>query len=375
MVEPNTCVEGGYAACSTCTSTEAEEVKWMSDTTYRAGIVGLGFIGAGDQVSGDVLGQQVKDLDGTHLDALAGHPRVELVAGSSRDPGRRERFSQRTGANVYADWREMLAREALDIVSVATYAPTHAEISISCVEHGARVVYCEKPIATRPADAERALKACEANGALLVVNHNRRFNPNGHRLREAIARGDLGDLTSISLQWSTGRLANIGTHIFDATCMLTGRQIQAVSGALDLSGRPDCRGPQFHDYGGWGLLRLDGGLIATVDAADHSRLPFQIALNGTEGRALTAGDEVTIEYWDGRQEHLPTQLGQTSSMDRAVAGMIEWLDRGTPFPYMAADAAAVLEAIAAFHISHDRNGAWVELPLQGADRDREVRCA
>jgi len=347
----------------------------MSDSTCRAGIVGLGFIGAADQVSGDALGQQVEHLDGTHLDALARHPRVELVAGSSRDPGRCRRFSRRTGARVYADWREMLAREALDIVSVATYAPTHAEISISCAERGARVVYCEKPIATRPADAERALKACEASGTLMVVNHNRRFNPNGHHLRDKITRGDLGELTSVSLQWSTGRLANIGTHILDATYMLTGRQIRAVSGTLDLSGRPDCRGPQFRDYGGWGLLRLDGGLIATVDAADHSRLPAQIALNGTEGRALTAGDEVTIEYWDGRREHFPTQLGQTSSMDRAVAGMIDWLDQGTPFPYPAADAVAVLEAIVGFHISNDRDGAWVDLPLQGADRDREVLCA
>ena len=44
---------------------------------YRAGIIGLGFIGAGDQVSGDALGQRVEDLDGTHASALAGHPRIE----------------------------------------------------------------------------------------------------------------------------------------------------------------------------------------------------------------------------------------------------------------------------------------------------------
>ena len=121
----------------------------MNSSTYRAGIVGLGFIGAADQVSGDALGQKVEDLDGTHLDALVHHPRVELVAGSSRDQGRRERFVKRTDARVYHDWKEMLEREALDIVSVATYAPAHAEISISCAAHGVRAIYCEKPIATR----------------------------------------------------------------------------------------------------------------------------------------------------------------------------------------------------------------------------------
>ena len=83
----------------------------MADSTYRAAIIGLGFIGGADQVSGDALGQQVRDLDGTHVVALSGHPRVELVAGSSRDAGRRERFEQRTGVRTFADWREMLEKE------------------------------------------------------------------------------------------------------------------------------------------------------------------------------------------------------------------------------------------------------------------------
>ena len=347
----------------------------MNSSTYRAGIVGLGFIGAADQVSGDALGQKVEDLDGTHLDALAHHPRVELVAGSSRDQGRRERFVKRTGARVYHDWKEMLEREALDIVSVATYAPAHAEISISCAVHGVRAIYCEKPLATRVVDADHMVQACEEKGALLVVNHNRRFNPNGHRLRAAIERGDLGALTSVSLQWSSGRLGGVGTHVLDATCMLTGRQIQAVAGSLDLAGRPDCRGPQFRDHGAWGLLRMDDGLMVTMDAADYSRLPLQIALNGTEGRALTADDGVAIEYWDGRREDFPSQLDRTSSMDRAMAGIVEWLNEEAPFPYPAAAGTAVLEAIVGFHVSNDRGGAWVDLPLQGADREREVLCA
>ena len=46
----------------------------MTNATYRAGIIGLGFIGGADQVSGDALGQQVSGLDGTHFDALSNHP-------------------------------------------------------------------------------------------------------------------------------------------------------------------------------------------------------------------------------------------------------------------------------------------------------------
>ena len=34
-----------------------------------------------------------------------------------------------------------------------------------------------------------------------------------------------------------------------------------------------------------------------------------------------------------------------------------------------------LEAVVGFHVSHARNAAWVELPLLGVDRDREVLSA
>ena len=341
----------------------------MSDSVYRAGIIGLGFIGGADQVSGDALGQRVSDLDGTHLEAMEGHPRVNLVAGSSRDAGRRERFEQRTGAQTYADWQEMLAQERLDIVSIATYAPLHAEMVIACAEQGARAIFCEKPIASTLPDAERMLQACEAAGAVLAVNHTRRYNPNFRRLHDLVAAGGLGDLSSVSLQWGSGRLGNVGTHMIDAARMLTGREVRAVSGILDLSGKPDCRGPQFRDPGGWGMMRFDDGLIATVDAADYARVPGVIVLNGTVGRAVTGRDEVTIEYWDGREEHWPKPDDGVSAMGRAVGEIVASLNGGAPFPYPAEGAVRTLEAILAFHASHGRNAAWVEMPLTGEDRE------
>ena len=85
----------------------------------------------------------------------------------------------------------------------------------------------------------------------------------------------------------------------------SGRQVEAVSGHLDLAGKPDCRGSAFHDPGAWGLLRLEGGLIATVDATDYGRIPVRLEINGTLGRATTGGDEVNLEFWDGRRDRWP----------------------------------------------------------------------
>ncbi len=344
----------------------------MTNATYRAGIIGLGFIGAADQVSGDALGQYVSGLDGTHFASLSNHPRVNLVAGSSRDAGRRERFAQRASATTYADWREMLDRETLDIVSVATYAPVHADPTVGCAKQGVRAIYCEKPIATRLPDAERMIEACDEAGALLVLNHQRRFNLNHRRLRELIAVDGLGELTSGSLQWGSGRLGNVGTHMIDALLMLTGRKIDAVSATLDLAGKPDCRGPAFRDPGGWGVIRLEGGMMITVDAGDYATVPGQITLNGTEGRATSDGSSITLEYWDGRREHWDSANDGVSGMDRAVSEIVTWLDDGRDFPYPASEAVDTLEAIVGFHASHARNAAWTELPLSGPDRDREV---
>ena len=343
----------------------------MTDT-YNAAIVGLGFIGGADQVSGDALGQRVEELDGTHFSALSQHPRVELVAGSSRDEGRRQRFAERSGGyRTYADWRQLLDREQVDIVSVATYAPQHAEVAVACARSGVKVVYCEKPVAQTLPDAEAMLEACAASGTLLVVNHNRRFTADFRVLRDRIAAGDLGDLTSVSVQWSGGRLGNVGTHVFDAVRMLSGRKVEAVSGTLDLAGKPDCRGPAFSDQGGWGLLRLEGGVIVTVDAADYATIPMRLCFNGTRARAICEWERITIELSDGGSERL-TSRQHGSSMDVAVGEIVGWLDGKGPFPNDAQEAVDTLETIVAFHASHRRDAAWTALPLRGSDREIAV---
>ena len=338
---------------------------------YRAGIIGLGFIGAADQVSGDALGQEVTALDGTHLVALDNHPQVEVVAGSSRDGGRRERFAARTGAKTYDDWRALLAAEDLDIVSVATYTPVHEEITLACVEAGAKAVYCEKPVAPTVAAGERMLRACAEAGTLLVFNHQRRFTSNLRRLRDHIRAGGLGGLTSINTQWGNGRLGNVGTHIFDMVYMLTGRRVEAVSATLDPAGKPDCRGPDFADPGGWGTMRLEGGVMVTVDAADYGRMGWDIRVNGSEGQALV-GTGVEVKYWDGRGETWTNEGQRGSGMDVAVREIVARLDGGAAMEYRPEEAVHVLEAIVACHASHAKNSAWVELPLRGADRELAV---
>ena len=71
----------------------------------------------------------------------------------------------------------MLEQEALDAVSVAKYAPAHAEITVGCAARGVRAISRE----AHGHDAARRrphARGRDAAGALLVINHQGRFNPN-----------------------------------------------------------------------------------------------------------------------------------------------------------------------------------------------------
>jgi predicted dehydrogenase len=344
-----------------------------SPGTFKAAVIGLGFIGAGDPVSGDAIGQKVVNLDGTHAQALAGHPQVRLVAGSSRNEGRRKRFEERQkGVHTYADWREMLTIEKPDLVSVATNSPQHAEITIACAKAGVRAVLCEKPIATRLSDADHAIETCRKHGTLLAINHSRRWHPLWLALRDEIRGGTLGEVDHAIVHWSSGRVGNIGTHMFDALHLLLGAKVHKVSGTLDPVFAPDCRGAQFRDPGGWGTATFSTGVKAFINAPQMSKLPLVLRVVGSLGQATLAANRVLIEPCSGKLRELTAPKDGVNSLDRAVRDLIKCLtDGGTPAS-TGEDGLAALEVVIGFHVSDRVHGQEVSLPIHGSDRNLEV---
>lgn len=346
--------------------------------SYRAAVIGLGFIGAGDEVSAAAIGQSVQGLGGSvHADVLHAHPRTVLCAGANRDAGKRDRFSRRFGGRpaVYEDWRRLLEAEKPDIVSVSTSSGTHAEIAVACAEAGVRAILCEKPIATRLSDADRMIAACASRGALLAVNHNRRWHPVYLEARRRIASGALGDLRTMWARWATGRLGCVGTHVLDALCLLSGRKPVGVLGELDPTGTPDCRGPAYRDPGGWGAVLFEGGLRAHVDAGEDNprSAGIEIRLEGTLGRMVVKDAGFTVQAWSGGpEETCPCPQGVVT-LRGCVDEAVRWLDGGGSFSSRGEEARADLEIIMGFHASHGRGGKRVGLPLVGLDREIEVK--
>ena len=93
-----------------------------------------------------------------------------------------------------------------DAVYIATPNHLHASGAIAAAEAGKHVL-CEKPTAMDAAGAERMIDACRGAGVLFATAYDQRFHAAHMRLREIIAAGELGTVTTIRIRYAcwTGR--------------------------------------------------------------------------------------------------------------------------------------------------------------------------
>ena len=99
------------------------------------------------------------------IDAL---PEFELRGMVSRTPAICDPLIARYGGKVYPDLEALLAVPEVEAVVVATPHPSHAEISIRCLEAGKHVL-SEKPMATSLVDATRILQTAERSGGVFMA--------------------------------------------------------------------------------------------------------------------------------------------------------------------------------------------------------------
>jgi virulence factor len=123
------------------------------------------------------------------LPSLAARDDVELVALVSRRPDPSALVARWGFSVVVSTVEQLLDLERLDAVFVLTPRMEHAAAVESALLAGVDV-FCEKPLATRSADAERLAALAEQTGRLLMVGFNRRFAPVYRTGREAF--GDSG---------------------------------------------------------------------------------------------------------------------------------------------------------------------------------------
>ncbi len=128
-----------------------------------------------------------------------------LLAVMRRDAAKAADYAKRHGVpQWYADAEELLADPEMNAVYIATPPSSHEELTIKALYAG-KDVYVEKPMAMTAASCVRMKTVAEETGRKLSVAHYRRFLPYFVKIRELIASGAIGEVSSITLKLMQGR--------------------------------------------------------------------------------------------------------------------------------------------------------------------------
>lgn len=147
-------------------------------------------------------------------------------------------------ARFVTDLEEVLRDESIEIVSVCTPTPSHADITIRALAAGKNVLL-EKPIALTVDEALAIADAASAGSALLMVAHVVRFFSGYQRLRERAESGEFGRITTVAATrfssgprgtaWlnddaaSGGVLVDFGIHDFDQVNLVLGTPLTVTA--------------------------------------------------------------------------------------------------------------------------------------------------
>jgi predicted dehydrogenase len=215
-----------------------------------------------------------------HLNSLASCPRAATVAIADPNRKRAREASERFDIpRVYRDHRRLLADPDIDAVIVAVPNYLHAPIAMDALKAGKHVLL-EKPMAMNARQAAAIINAAEASRRVFMVGMNFRFHAQTQLARQAIQRGDLGDVYHARCfylrragiprigSWFTqknlsggGCTLDIGVHMLDASLHLM-NDFDVATVAAQTHAR---LGPRKLGNGIWGKSEIDPRLLFTVE--------------------------------------------------------------------------------------------------------------
>jgi predicted dehydrogenase len=296
-------------------------------------MIGYGFMGAAHS-QGWRTAPRVFDLPAESEMAVVVGRNAEAVAAAAPKWG---------WAESATDWREVVARDDIDVVDIVTPGDTHAEIAIAALEAGKHVL-CEKPLANTVAEAEAMAEAAGKAAALgirAMVGFTYRRVPAVTFLRDLIAEGAVGTVNQVRasyrqdwlvdpempLAWrlqkehaGSGALGDIGAHAIDLAQFVTGQNIDKVSGVIDtiVKERPlldnSASGSGLSGTAGAGrgkvtvddiaifTGRFESGALASFEAsrfATGRKNALQIEVSGDKGAlAFDLEDLNSVQFYD-----------------------------------------------------------------------------
>ncbi|GAA4578401.1 Gfo/Idh/MocA family oxidoreductase [Planotetraspora phitsanulokensis] len=270
----------------------------MSDATLRVGVVGLGWAGV------------------THADAYALLPGVEVHALAAQEPERLATVGDRLDVpHRHTAWEDLVARDDLDVVSVAAPNWLHDRVAVAALEAGKHVL-CEKPLALDAVRARSMVDAAVAADRVLWTVFNHRERGDVRTLRRFVDEGGLGRIYHVKASWTRrrhttgdtwftrkdrsggGPLIDLGVHMLDLVLHLMDEPVvtrasgfthaELVPASIAAAGG-DPAGFEVEDLGG-GTLRTQEGASVYLEASWALHAPVSgnemtVSLHGTKGAA------------------------------------------------------------------------------------------
>lgn len=157
--------------------------------------VRLGFIGVGRQAMGILNGMM--RIPGVEIKAAADVYKIKL----DRFKLRVDKISKDLGkpvpqVDVYANYKDLLARKDIDAVVIASPDHWHALMAIDACNAG-KDVYLEKPLTLTIKEGQELAKAVRKNGAILAVGSQQRSDLNFQHAARMVLKGQIGKVEKV----------------------------------------------------------------------------------------------------------------------------------------------------------------------------------
>lgn len=300
--------------------------------TVKVAVIGAGFMGS------------------MHASIFANDPRAELVAVVDRYTARGQALAVSIGKDVrsYASHEELLAQEALDLVSICTPDHLHLEPALAIAAKGVNL-FIEKPIASTIEDGRRIVEACKAANVKLGVGYLLRFDPRYYKARELIEAGKIGKPIHIYARRNSARTEgpkryagtlplamHVTVHDVDMVLWMLKGQTPVTAYAQQTDILLGEMGTQDTIAG---VVRFSGGTLVTFESAwslpagARHMIDARLEMIGTEGSFEVQCGDSGLYFADNQSSHeIDTQhwpdIGGTIGGDlrQQLSSVLDWVN-------------------------------------------------
>jgi predicted dehydrogenase len=319
-----------------------------------------------DRVRVAVIG--AGSMGANHARVLAELPDADLVAVCDADESRARDASH--GATTYRDYRDLLANERLDAVSIAVPTRLHVEVALAAIERGLPLLV-EKPLGADLDECRRLKAAAESANVPLMVGHVERFNPVVGEIKRCLEAGDFGDVLQLHAtrvgpfferERDVGVVHDLATHDIDVLRYVAGSEI-AQATAVTRSG---IRTP--YEDALTALLTLENGVTATLDvnwlSPDKDRTLAGAAEGCTFSGRLWLGNLQINRGGQPADIEVRSLRDQGEPLHHELSAFLRVARGEEPPPVTADDAIAAMRVVEAL-IESARTGETVRLIREG----------